>query len=163
MPAAASAAILTALTQLMTQWSSPRVQAQFARDADIRVEPADIPALYILGMQGARRAGALADDLRLSRPTMSKQLQRLEIAGLIIREADAADGRASIVALSDAGRDAYDALVARGFRAIENALSTWPANERDHFATLAGRFISDLGVGAPETTPSGHDRSQKEE
>lgn len=163
MSAPAPAVILTAFTHLMTLWSSPRVQAQFARDAGIRIEPGDIPPLYMLGMQGGCRAAALADALRLSRPTMSKQLLRLEIAGLIVREPDPADGRASIVMLSAQGRTAYDALVTRGLEAVESALHAWPSEERERFAALTRRFVAGLGVDDTEQETSGRVRSQKEE
>jgi len=150
MSAPASAVILTALTRLMTLWSSPRVQVQFARDAGVQVDSSDIPVLYTLGMQNGCRAATLADALRLTRPTMSKQLQRLENAGIVTREPDPADGRASIVALSTDGRAAYDALVARGLDAIENALHTWSAADREHFAELVGLFVTSLGVDIPQ-------------
>ncbi|QAY60034.1 MarR family transcriptional regulator [Microbacterium protaetiae] len=153
MPASASTVVLTALTRLMTLWSSPRVQAQFARDAGIHVDPSDIPVIYVLGMQDGCRAAALADALRISRPTMSKQLQRLENAGLVAREPDPADGRASIVALSADGRTAYDALVARGLDAVDGALDTWPVDDREHFAELARRFVTSLGVDISHPSP----------
>lgn len=149
MSAPASAAILTALTRLMTLWSSSRVQAQFARDAGVSIESSDIPALYMLGMQGGCRAAALADALHVTRPTMSKQLQRLENAGLVAREPDPADGRASIVTLSGSGRTAYDALVTRGLDAVEAAVHTWQTDDREHFAELIRLFVTSLGVDTP--------------
>jgi DNA-binding MarR family transcriptional regulator len=134
MSASTPTVVLTALTRLMTEWSSPRVQVQFARDAGIEVHPDDIPVLYLLGGRGACRAAVLADALRLSRPTMSKQLQRLEHARLITRRPDPSDGRASIVTLSDAGHVAHDALVSRGLATVDAALDDWPDGERERFA-----------------------------
>ncbi|MEQ6896559.1 MarR family winged helix-turn-helix transcriptional regulator [Microbacterium sp. KR10-403] len=156
MSAPASTVILTALTHLITQWSSPRVQSQYAEAAGVRIEPGDIPVVYALGMQGNLRSSALADRLRLTRPTMSKQLHRLGAAGLIVRRPDPEDGRASFVGLSDTGRAAYDALVARGIAAVETALGAWSPAERQHFADLTRRFVTGVGVDIPDT-------SQKEE
>ena len=152
----ASTAILTALTRLMTQWSSPRVQSQYAEAAGVNIDSGDIAIVYTLGMQGNLRSSALADRLRLTRPTMSKQLHRLESTGLIVRRPDPEDGRASFIDLSEAGRAAYGALVSRGIAAIETAIGDWSPDDREHFAELARRFVTSVGVDIPDT-------SQKEE
>lgn len=169
MSASASTVILTALTRLATQWSSPQVQAQYARSAGIRIDPGDIPTLYVLGMQGSRRAASLADELGLTRPTMSKKLQRLEAAGFIARSPDPADGRAATVSLSESGKAAYDALVARGLAATDDALREWAPADRALLADLIDRFVIDMGVEAPvirrtpADAPRGARRSHKEE
>ncbi len=50
-----------------------------------------------------RRAGELADELLLEPATLSPLLRRLEAAGHVVLERDAADARALAVSLTDAG------------------------------------------------------------
>lgn len=115
--------------------TSPRISV---RDARRRRQSAHTT----LGRGGPRRASALADDLRQTRPTMSKQLARLESAGLIARTPDPADGRASIVTLTDAGTHVYTQLVEQGLRMIRAALHDWDAAERADFAAHTTRFVA---------------------
>ncbi len=136
--------VLIALTRLATAWSSPRVQAQVAIDAGVQIDTADIPAVYLLGHDGPLRAGTLATLLRLSPPTMSKQLRRLEDAGLVQRTEDADDRRARVLALTPAGRVAYDALAARGLTMIEQALADWSADEVADLAAHVDRLVTAL-------------------
>lgn len=58
---------------------------------------------------GSQRIGELARSLRITVGATSKLVDRIEAAGLIRRELDADDRRASRVALTDAGRHALAA------------------------------------------------------
>ena len=146
-------ALLAALNDLIAQWTSLTRQQEVARDAGLTIDAGDIQPLYTLGRGGPRRASALADDLRQTRPTMSKQLARLEAAGLIARTPDPADGRASIVSLTDAGARVYTQLVEQGLLMIRTALHDWDAAERADFAAHTTRFVAAVG-GSPASAPS---------
>jgi len=143
-PNATSADLLASLTRLMADWASTRTQAAVADEAAVEIDPIDLPPLYMLGLQGPARAGDLAAALHLSRPTMSKQLMRLERAQFIERRADPADRRASVIHLSTAGAAAYERLVARGIDMLEGALSDWDDAEAARFATQLARFVEAL-------------------
>ena len=136
--------LLTALTRLTTLWSSSSTQAAVAAAAGVHVEPIDIPPLYVLGLEGPARAGDLATALRLTRPTMSKQLSRLERAGFIERAPDPADARASIVRLSATGHDVHERLVAQGLAMVTDALSGWEPADGARFAAQLERFVDAL-------------------
>jgi len=137
--------LLRSLTHLMARWSSSATQASVAEAAGVAVDSADIPPLYMLGLGGPMRAAELATSLHVSRPTMSKQLARLQGAGLITREADPADGRAVIVRLSTAGAEANERLVAEGHRMIQRALRDWSAEDASAFAAQLHLFTAALG------------------
>lgn len=145
--------LLAALNTLIAQWTSLTRQEEVARDAGLTIDAGDIQPLYTLGRGGPRRASALADDLRQTRPTMSKQLARLESAGLIARTPDPADGRASIVTLTDAGTRVYTQLVEQGLRMIRAALHDWDAAERADFAAHTTRFVAAV-ESHPASAPS---------
>ncbi|KRA24942.1 hypothetical protein ASD65_11260 [Microbacterium sp. Root61] len=136
------AIVLSGLTRLMAQWSSLALQARYVHDVGVAIDPVDVRPLYALGLGGRMRAGDLASDLHVSRPTMSKQLTRLAAAGLITRSADPHDGRATIVALSASGTRAFDALVARGLEMVDRVMADWKPEERHQLAGLVHRFVA---------------------
>lgn len=150
-PRSTSADLLASLTHLMASWASTRTQAAVADEAGVDMDPIDLPPLYMLGLRGASRAGDLATALHVSRPTMSKQLVRLERSGLIERDADAADRRASVIRLSPRGAAAHDLLVARGIEMLHEAISEWDDTEAVHFAAQLARFVDAL---SQRTDPS---------
>lgn len=142
----ADANLLSSLTRLVTSWASTGTQAQAARQAGVAINPSDIPPVYVLGLQGPMRASALADALRVTRPTMSKQLDRLDREGLIVRSSDAEDGRATVISLSPAGTESHRRLVERGRQMVREALAGWGDAEAASFTTQLERFVSALGV-----------------
>ena len=149
--------LLTSLTQLMAQWATLTRQAAVAREAGLTIDAGDIRPVYTLGLVGPMRAGDLAADLRLTRPTMSKQLVRLESAGLVTRSPDRDDGRASIIALSPEGERVFTLLVQRGCEMVDEAMRGWDAAERSRFAAFTSRFVRaalDTDADQPGAPPS---------
>lgn len=144
--AALETRLLGALTHLSTQWSSSGTQAAVAEAAGVQIDAVDIPPVYVLGQEGPLRASTLATMLRLSRPTMSKQLTRLERAGFVERSADADDARAVIIRLSPDGEIAHRRLVAQGITMVERALNTWDGAEAARFTRQLERFVAALAT-----------------
>ena len=64
----------------------------------------DIAVLGVIDADGPLRAGAIAQQLHVGPPVVSRQLADLESVGLVRRSADPADGRAELVSLSAKGR-----------------------------------------------------------
>ncbi|MET0190190.1 MAG: MarR family transcriptional regulator [Pseudonocardia sediminis] len=58
-----------------------------------------------LARTGPRRITELADAEHVSQPGMTGLIGRLATAGLVERSRDPSDGRATLVAITDAGRD----------------------------------------------------------
>ncbi|MDT8912573.1 MarR family transcriptional regulator [Amycolatopsis sp. PS_44_ISF1] len=71
-----------------------------------------------LDREGPARLSALGAAEGVSQPSMSQLVQRLERLGLVARVKDPEDGRAFLIAISDAGR----ALVAGRLRARHDRL-----------------------------------------
>ena len=65
--------------------------------------------LSALHREGPQRITALADRESVSQPAMTGLIQRLEASGLVVREADPLDGRATLIAITDAGRTTMQA------------------------------------------------------
>ena len=156
--------LLAALVELVSAWSSPAVQARIAQRIGLDINESDIRSLHTIGRLGPVRPAALAAELHLSRPTVSKSLARLGAAGLIERREVERDLRASEIELSETGRDAYDRLAAVGVDMVEHALAEASASRIDasafvHFtralramaAPRAGEAI--LAADQPPTEP----------
>jgi DNA-binding MarR family transcriptional regulator len=91
--------------------------------ADFRSEPVSLPeydVLYTLTRlpAGQGRLGELAETVRLSQPGLSRLVARMEVEGLVKRDRDPADGRGTLVRLTDRGRVAQRAVGRRHARAI---------------------------------------------
>jgi DNA-binding MarR family transcriptional regulator len=104
-----------------------------------RLLRADIPTgrsvtslltLRRLDVDGPARVTELAASERVSQPTMTVLLRRLQEDGLVERSADPADGRAVRVALTDAGRE--ELVTVRRARAdlLHRRLETLDAGHR---------------------------------
>ncbi|GAA5035833.1 MarR family winged helix-turn-helix transcriptional regulator [Microbacterium fluvii] len=152
--AARETTMLAALTRLISRWSTASTQRAIAEGVGVTLDAADIRAVYVLGLHGgAARPSELADELSLTRPTMSKLLARLAAAGLIDREGDPTDGRASRVALSDEGAAVFERLFGAGVQLVREALADWPAADAAAIATLLPRFV-DAVVGETRLVPA---------
>ncbi|MFD4140161.1 MarR family transcriptional regulator [Streptomyces sp. NBC_00390] len=76
---------------------------EMAREVHPELEPAAYGLLVRLEEGGPQRATELAAYFGVGKATMSRQLHALEDLGLVAREPDPADGRASLVRLTDEG------------------------------------------------------------
>lgn len=73
---------------------------------------------------------ALADAEKISRPTMSAHIKRLEAEGLVARSDDADDGRRSGLAITPAGLDKLEIIRATRNDWLATRLARLPADDR---------------------------------
>ena len=104
------------------------------------LQPAGYGVLRLLSNRGPARASALAERLGVDRSAVTRLVQSLEDLGLVIRRQDAADGRATLLDLSDAGRERMSALRADHQVTLHRRLADWPAEDVRRFADLLARF-----------------------
>ncbi len=150
------------------EWLSDLVRLEIALwnriDARLRQEHnlslAHFETIYIVGRSRDEhlRVGEIATALGTTVGGTSKIVDRIERAGLLRREPDASDRRASHVALTDAGRNTlreasatFDAEMAR---LLDAALSV----EQQNCLHALGRRLLDA-TEAATTTPSVRQRS----
>jgi DNA-binding MarR family transcriptional regulator len=95
----------------------------------------DIAVLGVIQAHGPLRAGAIAQQLHVGPPVVSRQLADLEAQGMVRRSADPADGRAELVSLTARGRRlltaSRQALCAR----LAEHLSDWDDERLAQLAT----------------------------
>lgn len=115
--------------------------------------------LMHLARCGQMRPADLAACMNLDQSTVSRHLAQLTAAGLVERDADPRDGRASVLRVTGAGRAQAIDLLTERISAVADLLDTWPTSDRIDFARLLSRFTEAFGQAgepakAPSTTPS---------
>jgi DNA-binding MarR family transcriptional regulator len=106
------------------------------------VESATHLLLHTVESEGPMRASALAASVHADLSTVSRQVAALVGRGLLERRADQRDGRACVLAVTDAGRAAI-AEHERGRQAFfDEVLAGWSADELRQFGQQMERFTA---------------------
>jgi DNA-binding MarR family transcriptional regulator len=96
--------------------------------------------LFPLRFLGPMRVTDLAEAKQADPSTVSRQAAQLVKAGLVRREADPEDGRASRLAITDAGLDACRELHDAREAFLTEVLRGWPAGRVEAFVELFTEF-----------------------
>ncbi|SDN33899.1 MarR family winged helix-turn-helix transcriptional regulator [Allokutzneria albata] len=122
-----------------------RVQACIAGHASRNggIDKSSFVLLATLVGQGPTRSSALAEAVHSDPSTISRQVAQLVKDGLVERRADPVDGRATLLAATDAGLELLRVHRRRRNEAIAGMVADWSAADRRLFAELLGRFASD--------------------
>ncbi|WP_225076352.1 MULTISPECIES: MarR family transcriptional regulator [unclassified Streptomyces] len=91
---------------------------------------AQVELLQVLGEHSPARISDLAARQRLAPSTVSGLIGQMITTGLVAREVDSADRRASVVTLTDAGRDQLAAWTTAHERRMDAALASLDGADR---------------------------------
>lgn len=127
----------------LARWSS-RDDVRTALHAGLDLPETGWWLLHRIGGQEPVRASDLARWQGVDRSTMTTQVQRLVDAGLVSRQADPRDGRASLLRLTRAGRTATRRSTAAGAAVFDGLLEAWTPADRDEFVRLSRKFADGL-------------------
>jgi len=111
---------------------------------DLGAEFSALMLLFPLRHLGPMRVTDLAEVKQADPSTVSRQAAQLVKAGLARREADPADGRASRLAITEAGRSACRQLADARHALLSRVLGDWPPERVDTFAGLFAEFNSSV-------------------
>ena len=111
-----------------------RTSRRLRREADAGLSATLTAALATVERHGPLTPSELASRERIQRPTATRLIARLEDDGLVTRTADPADGRSSLIAISDGGRALLHDARTRKDAFLARRLRDLPAEDR---ATLA--------------------------
>jgi DNA-binding MarR family transcriptional regulator len=103
----------------------------------------DRAAYHLLGRlatEGPGRLSTIAADMDVDLSVVSRQVAALEAAGLVERESDPTDRRASRVTATDAGLELFHRNRAQLRGKLRGLLADWTEAERIEFARLMRRF-----------------------
>lgn len=90
--------------------------------------------------EGPQRLGSLAQAFGLDPSTITRQVQALEHEGFVERRHDPTDRRASLLDLSDQGREVLSATRNRRREWLQAALGDWDAHDHEEFGRLLEKF-----------------------
>jgi DNA-binding MarR family transcriptional regulator len=124
---------------VLVQWA--RQFRNIEGDTGLTAERLELLAL--LDQTGSLTAGELSEDLRVSRPAITRMVNGLEGHGLVKRTANALDGRSIVTRITPAGRRALNR--GRGNRVRAMALRLRGRNERELAQLETGlRILAEL-------------------
>lgn len=113
---------------------------EMAREVHPELEPAAYGLFVRLDDAGPQRATELSGYFGVGKATMSRQLRALEQLGLVARDPDPADGRASLVRLTDEGRDRFRHVRDARRERYVRKLADWDRAEVAELARLLHHF-----------------------
>lgn len=107
-------------------------------------------------MTGPKRVTELADLISTDASTVSRQVAAMVKDGLLERQADPGDGRASLVVATERGRAAMERFREGRARELATLLEDWTPADCTTLARLLERFTTDLQhhTGADNANPA---------
>lgn len=119
-----------------------RLKARLLDAAGNDVESATQVLLHTVAAEGPMRTGALAASVQSDLSTVSRQVTALVGRGLLERHADQLDGRASLLAVTEAGRTVIAEHQQGRAAFFDEMLTGWSAEELRRFAEQLTRFTT---------------------
>ncbi|MGQ0482436.1 MAG: MarR family winged helix-turn-helix transcriptional regulator [Pseudonocardia sp.] len=121
-----------------------RAHARYVAQQGDGVERAAYLLLVTLVKGGPRRLSALADAVHSDISTVSRQATQLVRLGLVARQPDPSDGRASLLAATELGVRTFEDKRRRRNQHFAELLAHWPEADRRALCELVGRFNDDF-------------------
>jgi DNA-binding MarR family transcriptional regulator len=106
---------------------------------------ADWRILANLGHAGALYAGELAERSSLDKPKVTRALQRMEAAGVIVRAVDLEDRRQARLSLTDKGRKMYGEVAKIALAWEKDLLSPLAPEDRQALERVLGQLHARVG------------------
>ncbi|WP_269858161.1 MarR family winged helix-turn-helix transcriptional regulator [Streptomyces sp. RPT161] len=135
--------IADALGILLKRTTRAQLHKNLTEGMGEAVDELTYPVLSALARTGPRSAAELGPDAGLDRSGVTRRASRLEAAGLIRREPDPTDRRASLLVLTDRGEHTVAELRERLATHIAASLNSWPPGDAQTFARHLRRFITE--------------------
>jgi DNA-binding MarR family transcriptional regulator len=113
-------------------------------EGDVYLDRSAYGIMARLADDGPQRLGSFATAFGLDPSTITRQVQALERAGLAERTTDVTDRRASILDLTDEGREVLARTRRYRRERLGEALSDWSEGERAELARLLTKLNSSM-------------------
>src|ERR1700677_332514 len=127
----ATSDIAAALLLVVRTMSQVKVHEAMCRQAGVELDRGGAALLYKLFSEGEHvRITELAERLAIDPPAVTRKVQQLQRNGLVCRQVDDCDARASRVGLTGEGRQAIEKLLAVREQRIADPLSGWTSTDR---------------------------------
>jgi DNA-binding MarR family transcriptional regulator len=110
--------------------------------------------LLMISMEGPMRVADLAVKMCVDASTVSRQTAWLVNDGLLRRTSDPADGRASVLALTERGESVAAAVAERRKELFTRIIQDWTPRDVHTFGSLLTHFVDGLEAQQPPSAPS---------
>jgi DNA-binding MarR family transcriptional regulator len=138
-----TAEIASAMLSVARVMSQVRTHDMLRKQANVGLDRGGAALLSKLFVEGQNiRLIDLADRLGIDPPAVTRKVQQLERAGLILRTTDPDDARACRLKLTRKGRSAIDRLLQAHEKWIDDLLRGWSQQDQEDFARLLRLFAS---------------------
>jgi DNA-binding MarR family transcriptional regulator len=138
--------IAQAITLIVAWATRNDVQQDTMRRARCRLPRGHVWLLARLASSEPTRLSDLATSLGVDQSTLTPQAKRLECDGLIARETDPHDRRASLLRVTRAGHQLLCRLRSARQATFDALLEDWPETERAQAAAVLNRLAERLDV-----------------
>jgi DNA-binding MarR family transcriptional regulator len=126
-----------------------RVIHERARLVHPDLQPASYLMLTYLAESGPVRSSTIADVFGIDKGAISRQVQHLVDLGLVDRAPDPADGRATLLTVSDQARRRAEEVTGDRRRFVDERLGDWSAEELRTFTSALSRYNAALESELP--------------
>jgi DNA-binding MarR family transcriptional regulator len=134
-----AADLVEALRTAVRTGRATRQAAQFGELAG-----SSAATLAVLERHGEQRMGELAERLCVDPSVVSRQVAALTRMGLAARRPDPVDGRAQLLGITDAGREALDRYRGEWIAWVADALGDWNDGDAQDLVASLHRLAHDL-------------------
>ncbi|QIZ38763.1 MarR family winged helix-turn-helix transcriptional regulator [Saccharopolyspora sp. ASAGF58] len=126
-----------------------RAKSQFTKKGPDGIEQSAYAILFRLIQDGPQRTGRLAEALHSEISTISRQSNALVQHGLVERQADPDDGRASLLAPTAEGQRIFREAHDQRARWLAEVLADWSQADRQALTSLFARLNTDIEARTP--------------
>ncbi|MFC6154157.1 MarR family winged helix-turn-helix transcriptional regulator [Nocardioides yefusunii] len=110
----------------------------------VRIHPDLAPTSYValtyVNCNGPVRASAIAEHFSIDKGAVSRQVQLLSDLGLVVREADPDDRRASIISVTQEARDRLEEARRGRRERLREGMEGWQDADLETFVGLLGKY-----------------------
>jgi DNA-binding MarR family transcriptional regulator len=121
-----------------------RVIGERARAVHPDLQPASYLMLTYLASDGPQRSSAMSERFGVDKGAISRQVQHLCDLGLLLREPDPVDGRASLISASPDAVRRMQAVDRDRRRWLEEQLAEWSEGDLREFVSSLARYNAAL-------------------
>lgn len=135
--------VADALGTLLRRDTRARLYHHLTEGLGEAVDPVTYPVLSGLARTGSCSAADLAERIGLDRSGVTRRASQLENAGLLRREPDPADRRATLLVLTATGEQIVAATRRRLAERLRTGFADWPPEQAQAFAHGLRRFVEE--------------------
>lgn len=138
--------LFKSLFEIVTFINRPKQDKVLLNKAGVRLDTALLPIVVRVGVQKKLGIVELADQLGRDHSTVSRQVDKLQVDGLVISDSAKFDGRVREVKLSTEGKAILSKIVKARRALMREALSGWDDASVQELQRNLKKLSSSLGA-----------------